>query len=401
MNGQKLANRVKQISASITLAITSKANELKKQGFPIISFGAGEPDFDTPQYIKNGAKKALDEGFTKYTSNVGILELRKAICEKLDKENNLSYAPNQIIVSNGAKQSLFNSIFSICDDGDEVIIFSPYWVTYIDQVKLAGGIPVIVETKAEDDFRINMDNFEAKITDHTKLVIINSPNNPSGAVYTRQELKKIAEIVKKYNLYVISDEIYEKIIYDTEHISIASLNDDIKKRTIVINGFSKSFSMTGWRVGYLASIDAEILKAVDDIQSHLTSNANSIAQKAAFTALAQDSNYEFAPIIAKFKTKRNFIVKELNSISNIFCPNPKGAFYVFPNIKGCFGKVYNGKIINTTMDFCNVLLDEKKVALVPGDAFGDKESVRISYALSFENMIEGITRITEFCNDLE
>lgn len=400
MERQKMSNRSLQISASVTLAITSKANELKKHGHPIISFGAGEPDFDTPTYIKNGAKKALDEGFTKYTANAGFLELRKAICDKLLKENNLSYSPNQIIVSNGAKQCLFNALFALCNDGDEVIIFSPYWVTYVDQVKLCGGVPVIVETKAENDFKIDMKSFESKITDKTKIVIINSPNNPTGAIYNADELKEIAEIIKKYNLYVISDEIYEKIIYDNNHISIASFDEDIKKRTVVINGFSKSFSMTGWRVGYLAVADNQIASAIDDMQSHMTSNANSIAQKAAFTALTQDSNYDFEAIISKFKTKRNYIVKELNSIPCIFCPEPKGAFYVFPNISKCFGKKYNGIVINNDLDFCNLLLEDKKVAVVPGSAFGDKDSIRLSYALSFENMLEGITRIVDFCNNL-
>lgn len=391
-----LSKRTEQVTASVTLAITNKANELKKQGFPIISFGAGEPDFDTPEYIKNAAKKALDEGFTKYTANAGILELRKAICDKLLKDNKLTYTPKQIVVSNGAKHSLFNTLFALCNEGDEVIIFSPYWVTYIDQVKLAGGVPVIVETKGENGFRINMDEFKSKITAKTKLVIINSPSNPTGVVYSKEDLEKIAEIVVKNNLFIISDEIYEKIVYGVEHISIASFGEEIKKRTILINGFSKSFSMTGWRIGYLAA-DENIAQAIDDIQSHMTSNANSIAQKACFAALAQEEiAFNFMDIISKFKERRDYIVSNLNSIKGVLCNEPKGAFYVFPNIKNYLGKSYNGKKIENTIDFCSVLLEEEKIALVPGDAFGEKESVRLSYALGLEDIKIGIERLKNF-----
>ncbi len=396
-----LSKRAREISASVTLAITSKANELKKQGLPVISFGAGEPDFDTPEYIKNAAKKALDEGFTKYTANAGILELRKAICEKLEKENNLCYKPSQIVVSNGAKHSLFNAIFALCDDGDEVIIFSPYWVTYIDQVKLAGGKPVVVETKFEDSFRINFDELNSKITKKTKLIIVNSPSNPTGAVYPKEDLEKLAEIAIKNNLYVISDEIYEKIIYDgVKHVSIASFNSEIKKRTIVINGFSKAFSMTGWRIGYLAA-DEEIAKVIDDIQSHLTSNANSIAQKASYAALSQEIAFDFASIMSKFCERRDYIVHALNSIEGVKCLAPEGAFYVFPNIKYYLGRSYNGKKIENTVDFCSILLDEAKIAIVPGDAFGDKNCVRFSYALGLNNIKEGVERFKNFLKDLK
>jgi aspartate aminotransferase len=396
----KLAKRTTQISASVTLAITSKANELKKQGFPIISFGAGEPDFDTPEYIKNAAKKALDEGFTKYTPSSGTLELRQSICNKLEKENNLVYKPEQIVVSNGAKHSLFNAILALCDEGDEVIVFSPYWVTYIDQVKLVGAVPVIVETKSENDFQIDFDELERKITDKTKLIIINSPNNPTGTVYSKQELENIASLAIKHNLYILSDEIYEKIIYDTTHTSIASLNEDIKKRTVVINGFSKAFSMTGWRVGYLAA-ELDIVKAIGNMQSHMTSNANSIAQKACLCALSQDTAFNFDDIILKFKERRDYIVKELNSINGVICNEPKGAFYVFPNIKYYLGKTFKGQKIENTVDFCKVLLEEEKIALVPGDAFGDKDSIRLSYALGLDNIKEGISRLKKFLVELD
>jgi aspartate aminotransferase len=391
-----LSKRTEQVTASVTLAITNKANELKKQGFPIISFGAGEPDFDTPEYIKNAAKKALDDGFTKYTANAGIIELRKAICDKFLKDNNLTYTPQQIVVSNGAKHSLFNTLFALCNEGDEVIIFSPYWVTYIDQVKLAGGIPVIVETKCETGFRVNIDDFKSKITNKTKLVIINSPSNPTGAVYPKEDLEQIAQIIIEKNLLVISDEIYEKIVYDTKHYSIASFGEEIKKRTIVINGFSKAFSMTGWRIGYLAA-EENIAKAIDDIQSHMTSNANSIAQKASFAALSQEEiAFDFTDIISKFKERRDYIVSSLNEIKGVICNEPKGAFYVFPNIKSYLGKSYNGKKINNTIDFCSILLEEEKIALVPGDAFGDKESIRLSYALGLDDIKAGIERLKNF-----
>lgn len=401
MDNKVLSDRALNITASVTLAITNKAREMKKAGAEVVSFGAGEPDFDTPNYIKAGAKRALDEGFTKYTANSGFLELRSVICDKLLKENGLSYKPNQIIVSNGAKQALFNALFALCNYGDEVIVFSPYWVTYIDQIKMSGGVPVVVETKKHDGFRIDFKAFEEKITSKTKVVIINTPNNPTGVVYTMDEIKEISRIVKKYNLYVISDEIYEKIIYFKKHISIASLDDEIKKRTIVINGFSKSFSMTGWRVGYLATSNDDIADAVNKLQSHITSNANSIAQKAAYTALSHDSDFDFSSVISKFLSKRNYLVKELNSIPFIDCFEPDGAFYVFPDISKCFGKKYEGKIIENDLDFCEILLNEKKVAVVPGSAFGNGSFIRLSYALSFEDMLNGMSRIEDFCNKLE
>ena len=394
-----LAKRTKEVTASVTLAITSKAKDLQKKGFPVISFGAGEPDFDTPDYIKNAAKKAIDDGFTKYTANVGILELRKAICDKFLKDNNLVYNPAQIVVSNGAKHSLFNTLFALCDEGDEVIIFSPYWVTYIDQVKLTGAKPVIVETNGKNDFRINMDELKSKITNKTKLIIINSPNNPTGAIYPKEDLEKIADIVIKNNLYIISDEIYEKIIYNQKHVSIASLGEEIKKRTIVINGVSKSFSMTGWRIGYLAA-EEEIVSAIDDMQSHMTSNANSIAQKASLAAISDERNFDFADVLNKFQERRDYMVSTLNSINGVFCPEPKGAFYVFPNIKAYIGKSLNGKKINNTVEFCEILLDEEKVAVVPGDAFGDKESIRLSYALGLDDIKEGVERLKTFLSKL-
>ncbi len=401
MENRVLSDRVLNITASVTLAITNKAREMKKSGIEVISFGAGEPDFDTPSYIKAGAKRALDEGFTKYTATSGFLELRSVICDKLLKENNLSYKPNQIIVSNGAKHALFNALFSLCNPWDEVIVFSPYWVTYIDQIKMSGAVPVVVETEKNNGFRIDFTKFEERITDKTKIIIINSPNNPTGVVYSLDELKEIARIAKKYNLYVISDEIYEKVVYSKKHISIASLDDDIKNRTIVINGFSKSFSMTGWRIGYLATSNNNIASAVNKVQSHMTSNANSIAQKAAFTALSHDCDFDFNAIISKFLSKRNYIVKELNSMSLISCSEPDGAFYAFPDISKCFGKKYKGRLIKDDLDFCEVLLEEKKVAVVPGSAFGDKNFIRLSYALSFEDMLNGISRIEDFCNNLE
>lgn len=397
--GHTLAERISAISASPTLAITAKAKGLKAQGLPVISFGAGEPDFDTPLLIKEAAKKAIDCGFTKYTPNTGTPELRKAICAKLKRDNGLDYTPDQIIVSSGAKQCLFNAMMAICDPGDEILVIGPYWVSYIEQIKLAGGVPVIVPTSSAMQFHPRCADVEARITGKTKAIIVNSPCNPTGAVYAKDELAALADCALTHNLYVISDEIYEKILYDGEHVSIASFNSAIKTKTIVVNGVSKSHAMTGWRIGYAAA-EKNIIDAMDTIQSHDTSNANSIAQHAAIAALnaPQDS---VAAMVTEFKARRDYIVRALNEISGITCTNPRGAFYVFPNVSTCFGKYVGNTPIMSSMDFCNVLLEQEHTALVPGEAFGDGACVRLSYALSMDEIVEGVKRIRHFVEKLK
>ena len=309
-------------------------------------------------------------------------------------DNGLDYSPSQIVVSNGAKHSLYNAIFALCNEGDEVIVFSPYWVTYIEQIKLAGAVPVIVETKGSNNFRIDFEDFKSKLTSKTKAVIINSPSNPTGAVYSKEELETLGEIAVEKDFFVISDEIYEKIIYDNvKHFSIASFGDEIKKRTIVINGVSESYSMTGWRVGYLAA-SQEIATAINNVQSHMTSNACSISQKAALAAIAGE--YDFEKNTLKFKERRDYIVNKLNSLKGVKCPNPEGAFYVFPDISYYLGKNIDGEKINDTVDFCRVLLEKDKIAVIPGDAFGDSGSIRFSYATSMENIIAGLDSFENF-----
>ena len=382
-----LSNRAKNIAPSVTLAITAKAKQMKKEGIDVVGFGAGEPDFDTPDNIKEAAKKAIDEGFTKYTPVPGIPELREAVAKKFQKENNLAYAPDQIIVSNGGKHTLYNIMLAILDKGDEVIIPVPYWVSYEEQVKLAEGKAVFCNT---DNFKIKADLIAEKVTPKTKLLILNSPNNPSGAVCDKNELKKIADLAVEKNFYVVSDEVYEKLIYDgNEHVSIASLNNEIYKRTITVNAVSKTYSMTGWRIGYCAG-PADLIKGMSNVQSHTTSNPCSIAQKAALEAL-NGPQEKAAEMIKAFDERREFMFKRLNEIKGIKCSKPEGAFYCFPDISGTGLK---------SMEFTEKLLEQEKVAVVPGKDFGNDNCVRLSYATSMENIKKGLDRIEKFCESL-
>ncbi|MFC1512545.1 pyridoxal phosphate-dependent aminotransferase [bacterium] len=390
----ELSNRISLISASPTLAIAAKAKLLMSQGEPVISFSAGEPDFDTPSFIKESAKQALDEGFTKYTPASGIPDLKKAICDKLKKDNNLDYKPSQIVVSNGAKHSLFNTFLALCNKGDEVILIAPYWVSYFEQIKFAEAVPKVCHTNASNNFRIDFDSLKSLITKKTKIIVLNSPSNPTGVVYTKDELKQIADIAAANNIYIISDEIYEKIIYNSRHISIAGFGEEIKKRTIVINGVSKSHAMTGWRIGYSASVE-EIASAMNKLQSQSTSGPNSIAQKAALTALTSNNDWMYERVM-EFKQRRGYVVSFLNSINDISCFNPSGAFYVFPDVSKYFGRKFNDKKIETSMDVCGLLLEHEKVAVVPGEAFGDGNYIRLSYALGIDNIKEGLARIKNF-----
>lgn len=391
----ELSRKGQGISSSVTLAITAKAKALKEQGIDVISFGAGEPDFNTPQNIQEAGIAAIKKGLTRYTPASGILELKHAICNKFRYDNNLEYKPSQIVISNGAKHSLFNALMAICNPGDEVIVPVPYWVSYPELVKLVGGIPVYVETREEDNFKYTRNSLINAISSKTKAIILNSPNNPTGTVYTKEELEMVAEIAIKYDLIVISDEIYEKLVYDgIKHNSIASLNEEIKRRTIVINGVSKAYAMTGWRIGYAAA-EEEIIRIMSNIQSHATSNPNSIAQYASVEAL--NGPQEDIELMRKeFEKRRNYMVEKINSISGISCRKPDGAFYVMVNISKLIGKRIRGFEIKNSLDFCAALLEDKKVAAIPGAGFGTDNYIRLSYATSLENIIEGLNRIENF-----
>lgn len=389
-----ISERVKNINPSQTLAITAQALKMKREGKKVISFAAGEPDFDTPENIREEAISAIREGFSHYTASSGIIELKEAVIEKLKKDNRVEYKPSEIIISTGAKQCLFNTILTICDPGDEVLLPTPCWVSYTEQIKFAGAVPIFINTYQEEDFKLSASQVEEKITSRTKLLILNSPNNPTGAVYEPEELKRIAKLLTKYNIYCICDEIYEKLIYDNaKHLSMASLSDEIKERIITINGVSKSYAMTGWRIGYAAGPE-EIIKGMSKIQGHSTSNPNSIAQKASVEALngKQDTIEEMRKA---FDERRKYMVKRLNSIEGIFCLNPAGAFYAFPNV----GKIlersieYNGKKINNSFDLSNFILKEAEVALIPGSAFEAEGYLRLSYSTSLVDIKEGLDRI--------
>lgn len=397
MNLSKKAN---SISPSITLEITGKANELKAQGVNVMSFAAGEPDFNTPRNIIEAAIKAMDDGYTKYTKTSGIVELRKAICKKLHQENNLNYSEEQIVVSTGAKQCLANTFLAILNKGDEVILQNPCWVSYTELIKLADGVPVIVNCNENDGYKLSAKNIEKAVTSKTKAILLNSPHNPTGIVYNKNELEEIAQIAKKYNLIIISDEIYEKLIYDgEEHVSIASLSEDAYERTIVINGLSKTYAMTGWRVGYTAS-STKLAKVMSSVQSHMTSNVCSISQYAALEALTgpQDS---INMMKNAFEERRNFMMKKLEGIDEVSFIKPQGAFYIMVDITYFIGKSINGIKINNSIEFAKILLEEEKVAVIPGAAFGLENFIRLSYATSMEVIEEGLDRIKSFLGKLK
>lgn len=390
---KSLSAKNMNISTSVTLAITAKAKKMKAEGIDVVSFGAGEPDFKTPKHISDAAISAIEKGLTGYTDSSGLPELKKAICSKLLKDNQLSYATEEIVVSNGAKHSLFNVLQAICNPGDEVIVPNPYWVSYPELVKLADALPIFVETPESNDFKYDIQKLEAAITSKTKAIIINSPNNPTGTVYSKSDLSEIAQLAIKHNFYVISDEIYEELIYEGEHVSIASLGEEIKNLTIVINGMSKAYAMTGWRIGYSAS-NKEIAQIMKNIQSHATSNPNTIAQYASIEALNGDKK-AIEEMRNAFSTRRDYMVDKINSIDHLSCRKPEGAFYVMVNISKLFGKVFNGKQITNSVYFAEYLLDTVKVAVIPGAGFGSDDYVRLSYATSLDNIKEGLRRIEE------
>jgi len=387
-----LSQRAKAIKPSPTLAIDAKAKALKAQGVDVIGFGVGEPDFDTPQNIKDAAIKAIEMGFTKYCPVGGTDDLKDAIIEKLKKDNGLSYERGEIIVSCGAKHSLYNIAMTVLEKGDEVIIPAPYWVSYPDIVALADAKPVIVNTSEKNGFKMTAEEFRKAITPETKAVIINSPSNPTGSSYSRKELEGIAEVAVEKKILIISDDIYEKLVYDGfEFISIASISKEVKDLTVVVNGVSKAYAMTGWRIGYAAAAK-EIITAMTNIQSQSTSNPNSIAMKASTEALIGPQDAVNA-MVGAFDKRRVYMVERLNKIKGITCLRPNGAFYAFPNVTGLLSKSFNGKLIETSSDMATFLLDEVKVALVPGSAFGAKGFLRLSYATSMEKIKEGMDRV--------
>ncbi|KWT84005.1 aspartate aminotransferase [Candidatus Magnetominusculus xianensis] len=387
-----ISKRAKKVKPSATLSIDTKAKEMKAAGIDVISFAVGEPDFDTPDNIKAAAIKAINEGFTKYTPVGGIPELKNAIAAKLQKDNGLDYKPNEILVSVGAKHSLYNAAQALYSEGDEVIIPAPYWVSYPDQTLLNDAAPVIVETREEDLFVVSPDQLSKAVTKKTKAIVLNYPSNPTGFTYDRKALEAIAEIAVKNNIYVISDEIYEMLLYDgLKHVSIASIDPEIKKRTIVINGFSKSYAMTGWRIGYAAG-DAAVIKAMENIQSQSTSNPTSISQKAALEAV--NGPQDFIPVmLTEFDKRRKYLVAELNAIDGVSCKMPQGAFYAFANIKAYLGKKSPNMEIADSSAMALYLLEEAAVALVPGSAFGAEGYIRMSYATSMEKITEGLKRL--------
>jgi aspartate aminotransferase len=386
------SERAGRIKPSPTLAMDSKAKEMKAMGLDVISFSVGEPDFDTPENIKEAAIRAIRDGYTKYTPAGGIPELKDAISEKLEKDNGLTYGRDEIIVSCGAKHSLYNIAQAILSPGDEVIIPAPYWVSYPAQTLLNDAVPVIVDTDEKEGFMLNPEELKNYITERTRAIILNYPSNPTGLTYNRSTLEAIAEIAVQNSIYIIADEIYEKLLYDgTEHISIASLSDDIREYCLVVNGISKTYAMTGWRIGYTAG-PRDVIKTMNKIQSQSTSNPTSIAQWAAIEALKgpQDA---IKTMLEEFDRRRIFLVNALNDMQGVSCSRPKGAFYAFPNMAAILGKTFNGRTIVDSADLALYLLEEAKVALVPGSAFGAEGYMRISYATSMENISKGVERI--------
>ena len=386
-----IANRVGEVTPSLTLEISAKAKAMKADGLDVCSFSAGEPDFDTPRHVVEAAKQALDDGQTRYGPAAGEPKLRNAIAQKLHTENNLPYSANQVIVTNGGKYSLFTLMQAMINPGDEVIIPSPYWLSYPEMVKLAGGIPVIVPTAAAQQYKITASQLQHYITQNSKLFILNSPTNPTGAVYSREELTALAEVIVNNDLFVVADEIYEKILYDqAEHISIGSLNSEIFERTLVSNGLAKTFAMTGWRVGYLAG-NEEIVKAMTTIQSHSTSNVCTFAQYGAIAALENPlSEKAIDEMLAAFTQRRQVMLDVLSSVPQLSCPTPYGAFYLFVDISE------TGK---TSLEFANQLLEEKQVATVPGIAFGNDNCIRLSYATDMTTIKNGLERLAKFAQN--
>ena len=390
----KISKKASAISPSPTLAIDSKFKEMKKEGIPVVGFGAGEPDFNTPENIKNAGIEAIKNNITKYTPASGTLELKAAVCQKLKRDTGLEYSTSNIVISNGGKHSLTNTFTCICDPGDEVILPAPYWVSYPEMIKLADAVPVIIEGAEENNFKFTAEQLESAITSKTRALVLNTPSNPTGMVYTKDELEKIAEIAVKNNIYIIFDEIYEKLVYEGEHTNIATLGEEIRDLTIIVNGLAKTYAMTGWRIGFVAA-NKKLAKAMGNIQSHATSNPNSIAQAAAVEALNGDQSI-IETMKKTYIERRDYMVDKINSIDGLSCKTPHGAFYVFMNVKDVLNKEHYGKMINTANELCQDILDRALVALVPSEGFGVDGYVRLSYATSMDTIKTGLDRIEKY-----
>lgn len=388
----RINKRVSAMQPSATLAMSARATALRRAGNPVISLSAGEPDFDTPTPIAEAGIAAIREGFTNYTENAGMLPLRKAICAKLERDNGLTYAPDQVLCSNGAKQSVALGVHVLCEPGDEVLIPAPYWVSYPEMTRFAGAEPVVAPTTAENGYKLTPDDLEAALTEQTRLVILCSPSNPTGAVYTPDELAALADVLRPHDdVYVLSDEIYEHVTFDVEHVSFASL-PGMKERTITVNGFSKAYAMTGWRLGYMAA-PKPIVQAAAKIQGQFTSAPSSISQKAGVAALEMDME-PVREMVAAFRERRDRVLERLNAIDDVHCPTPGGAFYLFPQVDAYFGTTApDGRSINTSEDLCFYVLEEHHVALVHGDAFGAPRGLRISYAASMDELETALDRL--------
>jgi len=389
----KISKRAGVVPASATMAVNSRARQLKAEGVDVIAFAAGEPDFDTPDYIKDAAIKALKAGKTKYTATPGIAELRAAIAAKLRSDNGLEYTAEQIIANIGAKHSVYESMQAVLDVGDEVILPAPYWVTYPEAIKLAGGIPKVVQTDRANNYKITPEQLRQAINDETTMLLINSPNNPGGFVYTPEELAALAEVLEGTDVIVLSDEIYEKLIYgETRFVSFASLSNDAYSRTLTVNGFSKTFAMTGWRLGYTAG-PVDVIKAMGRLQSHMTSNPVTFVQYAAIAALGEPADEAVEKMRREFEKRGRCMAERLNGIEGVVCCQPMGAFYCFPDVSGHYGRTINGAKINGSMDFAKALLEQADVAVVPGEPFGCDKNIRLSFACSLEQIAKGLERM--------
>ncbi|NOZ19537.1 MAG: pyridoxal phosphate-dependent aminotransferase [Planctomycetes bacterium] len=390
----KLSDMAQKIKPSATLAVSSKAKAMVKEGIDVVNFGVGEPDFDTPQNIKIAGVKAIESGFTKYTPASGIPELKEAICEKLSKENGVTYQPDQVIVSCGGKHSIYNLLYVLCDAGDDVIIPAPYWLSYSDMAVMVGGVPVIVPTSEETGFKLTKEALAEKVTPKSKVMILNSPSNPTGMGYTKEDLRELVGFAIEKGIVVISDEMYEKIVYDGfQHASPASFGEEFRDMVITVNGVSKTYAMTGWRIGYAAG-PTEVIKACGTIQSQVTSGPNAMAQKAAVEALIGDQS-EVPKMVAEFDKRRKVIVKRLNAMKDVSCVTPIGAFYAFPNVSKHYGRKLGGKVVENSIGMCNYLLEHARVAAVPGEPFGADDHIRFSYATSMKRIEEGMRRMAK------
>lgn len=389
----RLARRLATIKPSPTLALNAKARAMAAQGIDVVGFVAGEPDFDTPDFIKAAAKQAIDEGFTKYTATGGIPELRVAICEKLQRDNGLSYAPEQVLVSTGAKQSLYNVFQALLDPGDEVIVLSPYWVSYPDMVSLAGGTPVVVQAREEDGWAPDPDAIRRALTPRTRAIILNSPSNPTGGVLSRKALEGIAAAIRDHDCLVVSDDIYEKLLYEGEFLDLGNVAPDLVPRLVVVNGFSKAFSMTGWRLGYAAGPKA-LIAGMQNVQDQSTSNANSITQRAGLAALRGPAD-SLTAMVREYRARRDLVVPGLNAIDGVRCPTPGGAFYVFPNVGPLLERSYKGQKVGTSGRLSEILLEDFRVGVMPGAPFGAEGYLRLSFVTSRANVEKGVARIRE------